>query len=178
MTATILVIDDDAGLRRALAKALQTAGYRVATARDGEEALDTYAQHTPDAIICDIMMPLLDGYGVLHLLSKNKDSASIPFIFLTAKSEKSDYRTGMELGADDYITKPFDETQLLNAIEVRLRKVEKLKQNFGQDLTGVTDFLESASQHINLRLTEKAREVQKYRKKSILFEEGHRPLFL
>ena len=165
----ILLIEDNLDVRENTAEILELANYTVCTAPDGKDGVEMARKEKPDLIICDIMMPVLDGYGVLHLLSKNKDTASIPFIFLTAKSEKSDYRKGMELGADDYITKPFDETQLLNAIEVRLRKVEKLKQNFGQDLTGVTDFLESASQHINLRLTEKAREVQKYRKKSILF---------
>ena len=124
------------------------------------------------------MMPVLDGYGVLHMLSKNRETSAIPFIFLTANSEKSDYRKGMELGADDYITKPFDETHLLNAIEVRLKKAEKLRQNFTQDVSGFTEFIDSAGQHANIKLTEKAREVQKYRKKSILFQESHRPLSL
>lgn len=174
----ILLIEDNQDVRENTAEILELARYEVTTAENGKQGVEVALQEKPDLIICDIMMPVLDGYGVLHLLSKNKDTSSIPFIFLTAKSEKSDYRKGMELGADDYITKPFDETQLLNAIEVRLRKAEKFKQNFGQDLNGVTDFIETASQQINLRLTEKAREVQKYRKKSILFEEGHRPLFL
>ena len=174
----LLLIEDNAEVRENTAEILQLARYDVLTAENGKVGVELALQEKPDLIICDIMMPLLDGYGVLHMLSKNPETSFIPFIFLTAKSEKSDYRKGMELGADDYITKPFDETALLNAIEVRLKKADKLRKNFSQDLSGVNEFFDSAAQHINLKLTEKAREVQKYRKKSVLFQEGHRPLFL
>ena len=174
----ILLIEDNAEVRENTAEILELARYDVLTAENGKAGVEIAISENPDLIICDIMMPVLDGYGVLHMLSKNSDTSLIPFIFLTAKAERSDYRKGMELGADDYITKPFDETQLLNAIEVRLRKSEKLKQGFAQDLQGVSDFFDSAGKHANVRVTEKAREVQKYRKKSVLFQESHRPLFL
>ena len=87
------------------------------SAESGKIGVDVAQREKPDLIICDIMMPELDGYGVLHILSKNEETAGIPFIFLSAKSEKSDIRKGMDLGADDYLTKPFDDTDLLNAIE-------------------------------------------------------------
>ncbi len=174
----ILLIEDNAEVRENTAEILQLARYNVLTAENGKTGVELAVAEKPDLIICDIMMPVLDGYGVLHMLNKNPETSAIPFIFLTAKSERSDFRKGMELGADDYITKPFEETQLLNAIEIRLKKLEHLRQNFTQDLPGINAFFDSASQHINDRITEKAREVQKYRKKSILFQEGHRPLFL
>ena len=82
----------------------------------------------PDLIICDIMMPVLDGYGVLHAVHKNTTIKNTPFIFLTAKTERSDFRKGMELGADDYITKPFEGIELLNAVESRLKKTDLLKK--------------------------------------------------
>lgn len=174
----ILLIEDNAEVRENTAEILELARYQVITAENGKAGVEAAVAEKPDLIICDIMMPVLDGYGVLHMLSKNVETSAIPFIFLTAKSERSDFRKGMELGADDYITKPFDETQLLNAIEVRLKKMEQLRQNFTQDLSGINAFFDSAGSQINGRITEKAREVQKYRKKSILFQEGHRPLFL
>jgi len=174
----ILLIEDNPEVRENTAEILELARYQVVTAENGKTGVEAAMTEKPDLIICDIMMPVLDGYGVLHMLSKNQDTSAIPFIFLTAKSERSDYRKGMELGADDYITKPFDETQLLNAIEIRLKKLEQLRQNFTQDVSGVNAFFDSASSLVNGRITDKAREVQKYRKKSILFQEGHRPLFL
>jgi CheY-like chemotaxis protein len=84
----------------------------------------------PDLIVCDIMMPELDGYGVLYSLSKNPETAVIPFIFLSAKADKTDIRRGMTLGADDYITKPFDDMDLLQAVESRLKKNELLQKEY------------------------------------------------
>lgn len=89
-------------------------------------------QDKPDLIICDIMMPVLDGYGVLHLINKNEDLKNIPFIFLTAKAERGDFRRGMEMGADDYITKPFTDIELLNSIESRLKKLNCFGSNILQ----------------------------------------------
>ena len=89
-------------------------------------------------------MPVLDGYGVLHLISKNEDLAGTPFIFMTAKAERSDFRKGMEMGADDYIVKPFDDIELLNAIEVRLKKSAILTKDFSTDINGISSFLSDA----------------------------------
>jgi DNA-binding response OmpR family regulator len=93
-------------------------------------SLFEHATEGPDLIVCDIMMPDLDGYGVLHLLKKNKPTENIPFIFLTAKTERNDFRKGMEPGADDYLTKPFDDIELLRAIETRLKKAEILQAQY------------------------------------------------
>jgi CheY-like chemotaxis protein len=109
----ILLIEDNLEMRENTAEILELAGYAVFTAPDGKEGVKTALKELPDLIVCDIMMPELDGYGVLHMLSKNEAAAAIPFIFLTAKAEKEDYRKGMSLGADDYLTKPFDDTELL-----------------------------------------------------------------
>src|SRR5690349_12040541 len=118
----ILLIEDNNEVRENTTEILQLAGYDVVTASNGKIGVELAQKENPDLIICDIMMPELDGYGVLHILSKKPETARIPFIFLTAKTEKSDVRKGMALGADDYLTKPFDDTDLLNAIEARLRK--------------------------------------------------------
>src|SRR3954449_2073768 len=120
MQKTILVIDDNTALRENTAEILELAGYKTLVAENGKQGVDIALAQKPSIIVCDIMMPELDGYGVLHLLRKNPGTEQIPFIFLTAKIERSDFRKGMELGADDFITKPFDDIELLNAIEIRL----------------------------------------------------------
>src|SRR6187200_3409183 len=118
----ILLIEDNLEVRENTEEILILANYEVLTAANGKIGVELAQQENPDLIICDIMMPELDGYGVLHILSKKEETARIPFIFLTAKTEKTDIRKGMTMGADDYLTKPFDDTDLLNAIETRLRK--------------------------------------------------------
>ena len=118
----ILLIEYNKDIRENTAEILTLANYNVLTAANGKKGVEIALKEMPDIIVCDIMMPVLDGYGVLHLLSKNTETANIPFIFLTAKADQIDFRKGMEMGADDYITKPFDDVQLLNAIEVRLKK--------------------------------------------------------
>src|SRR6187397_3659867 len=127
---TILVIEDNKDIRENIAEILELGGYRALVAENGKRGVEVATREKPDLIVCDIMMPELDGYGVLHLLRKNADTQNIPFIFLTAKTERSDFRKGMKMGADDYVTKPFEDIELLNAIEVRLKKAEVLKQNY------------------------------------------------
>src|SRR6476469_270705 len=149
---TILLIEDNLELRENAAEILELAGYNVLTADNGKTGVETALQKLPDLIVCDIMMPQLDGYGVLHLLSKHDNTASIPFIFLTAKSDKSDIRKGMELGADDYLIKPFEGTELLNAVEVRLKKHARLKQSVS-DAPAVNAFIDSAKEKAGITLT-------------------------
>lgn len=120
-----LIIDDSDDIREGIAEILDMAGYETLTAKNGKIGVDLALKHIPDIILCDIMMPELDGYGVLYLLQKNPNTANIPFIFMTAKAERADMRKGMEMGADDYLTKPFDDVELFNAIESRLRKRNK-----------------------------------------------------
>lgn len=125
---TILLIEDDTVLRENTAELLELANYNLITASNGKIGVALAEKHLPDIIICDIMMPELDGYAALHLLSKGKNTKHIPFIFLSAKTEHTDIRKGMNLGADDYITKPFSEDDLISAIESRLAKAAILKE--------------------------------------------------
>ena len=107
----ILLIEDNKDVRENIAEILVFAGYEITTAVNGKDGIEKVALVKPDLIVCDIMMPILDGFGVLHLLSKNEETQNIPFIFLTAKTERSELRKGMEMGADDYITKPFEKIE-------------------------------------------------------------------
>ena len=111
---SILLIEDNPDVRENTAEILELAGYKVLTAENGKIGVEIAQKESPDLIVCDIMMPVLDGYGVLHLLGKIESTSGIPFIFLTAKAERGDMRKGMEMCADDYITKPFDDIKLLN----------------------------------------------------------------
>ena len=123
----ILVIEDDETMRRNISELIELSGYEVESAKNGKIGLEKTSSFQPDLIICDVMMPELDGCGVLSILNQKPETASIPFIFLSAKSEKEDLRKGMELGADDYLFKPFDSTDLIKAVERRLKKHDVLK---------------------------------------------------
>ncbi|WP_299102955.1 response regulator [uncultured Winogradskyella sp.] len=124
----ILLIEDDVILRENTAELLELSGYNVDTAPNGKIGVEKAKEVLPDIIVCDIMMPELDGYGVLQAISKNQATKYIPFIFLSAKTERQDVRKGMDLGADDYITKPFGEDELTSAIESRIAKAAILKE--------------------------------------------------
>jgi len=128
MIKKILLIEDDTALRENTAELLELANYKVLTAPDGEKGVLVAKTSHPDVIICDIMMPKLDGYGVLTALSEDNRTKSIPFIFLSAKTERKDVRLGMERGADDYLTKPFEESELIGAIESRIARSGILKE--------------------------------------------------
>src|SRR5437764_1763581 len=141
MEKTILVIDDNKDIRENTAEILELAGYKAITAENGKQGVELAVKEKPSVIVCDIMMPELDGYGVLHLLRKNQQTQYIPFIFLTAKTERGDFRKGMEMGADDYITKPFEDIELLNAVEVRFKKYEILEQKYSSSPQGINQFL-------------------------------------
>ncbi len=118
----ILVIEDNEDVRENICEILELAGYITIGAANGKIGVEYAVSKKPDLILCDVMMPELDGFGVLKILHKNINTIHIPFIFLTAKAEQTDLRKGMGLGADDYITKPFDDVDLLEAIEIRLNK--------------------------------------------------------
>lgn len=174
----ILVIDDNTDIRENTAEILQLAGYKVSTAENGKKGVEAALQQKPDLIVCDIMMPELDGYGVLHLLRKNTDTQYTPFIFLTAKTERLDFRKGMEMGADDYITKPFEEIELLNAIEIRLKKAEILGNQYSSDAAGLSAFMNDAKLTGLVRQVAEKYETVSYDKKQTLYQEGKRPRFL
>lgn len=137
----ILIIEDNPVIRENTAEILELADYKVYTAENGKHGIELAKSIIPDLIICDIMMTDLDGYGVLKILNKNKMTSGIPFIFLTAKSSKSDLRKGMNLGADDYITKPYEETDLLDAIETRIQRNSKIKELNNPKSSLQNDFL-------------------------------------
>jgi DNA-binding LytR/AlgR family response regulator len=122
----ILLIEDDKNIRSNIKYVLEASNYKVFSAEDGKEGIQLAKEVIPDLVICDILMPVLDGYQVKNELSADPKTASIPFIFLSAKSKKCDVRAGMNLGADDYLTKPFKTEDLLNAVEVRLSRTAEL----------------------------------------------------
>jgi len=121
----ILVIEDEPEMRRNLLTILKLEKFQPLGAENGRIGLELVKREKPDLILCDVMMPELDGHGVLEALRESEDTASIPFIFLTAKGEKADLRSGMNLGADDYLTKPVAKADLLRAIAARLRRSEQ-----------------------------------------------------
>jgi CheY-like chemotaxis protein len=174
----ILVIDDNADIRENTAEILELAGYNVFTAENGKKGVDAAIKQKPDVIVCDIMMPELDGYGVLHLVRKNKEMQNTPFIFLTAKTERSDLRKGMEMGADDYITKPFDDIELLNAVETRLRKAEILQQQYATGAPGINQFIRDLKDSGLIQQLSDQYDTHSYNKKQSLYEEGKRPRYL
>lgn len=137
----ILVIEDDLTIGTLIVRLLQAEKYEVLLAREGHSGLELAQTEEPDLILCDIMMPEMDGYEVLEHLRQTPQMSSIPFIFLTAKSERSEQRLGMELGADDYLSKPFTRDELLGAIAARLKKKAAVTQPYLTELKRVTDSL-------------------------------------
>lgn len=171
----ILLIEDNDDIRTNTAEILELSGYEVIMAPNGKIGIEQAIEHKPDLIICDIMMPVLDGYGVLHAIHKNDSIRNVPFIFLTARTERGDFRKGMELGADDYLTKPFDATELLNAVDSRLKKFDLLKEELAPGLEGVQHFIqESLGRNVFETLTE-GRDVNLYKKKQNIYSEGNHP---
>ncbi len=170
----VLLIEDNDEIRENTAEILELANYKVDTAPNGKIGVEKALENAPDLIICDVMMPVLDGYGVLHLIQKNENLKTIPFIFLTAKSERGDFRKGMEMGADDYITKPFSDIELLTAIERRISKANQWQA-----------ILESAFAHqkpdetqniIALHSLVENSAINFYKKKQIIYGEGNHPV--
>lgn len=189
----ILLIEDNPEMRENTAEILELAAYNVVTATNGKEGVKLAQQEQPDLIICDIMMPELDGYGVLHMLGKDDQTASVPFIFLTAKAERNDQRKGMTMGADDYLTKPYDDVELLNAVEIRLQKSERLRAGFSRNAEGLDAFMRESgledgrladhraragvsarTTHALHKLTEEKR-IKSFRKKETVYTEGSFP---
>ncbi len=168
----ILVIEDNKHVRENTAELLALAGYAVVTAENGKMGVEKAKEFAPDLVICDIMMPQMDGYDVLRTLAQDSTTSSTPFIFLTAKTDRADMRMGMNLGADDYLTKPFEEKELLDAIFCRLNKTDFLKKEIAKNLEGVNTFLEEASQYMDLESLSRDHVLKEYDKKDIVFWEG------
>jgi DNA-binding NarL/FixJ family response regulator len=139
----ILIIEDEPEMRRNITSLLRFYGYDPVAAENGRAGIEVARREKPDLILCDVMMPELDGYGVLSAMQLDAALARIPFIFLTAKGEKDDLRSGMNLGADDYLTKPVVNADLVRAIESRLRRSEQhLKREFKPDFSSAAPLLQ------------------------------------
>ena len=176
----ILLIEDNLEMRENTAEILELAGYDVDVAEHGKAGVQAARDSRPDLIICDVMMPELDGFGVLRILSKTPGTAGIPFVFLTAKSEKGDFRKGMNLGADDYLTKPFEESELLDVVELRMKKHENLEQSINGNGNGgsIQHFLQEAKGMGALEALSADCESRIYRPKDQLIVEGSYPRYL
>ncbi|MBS1669066.1 MAG: response regulator [Bacteroidetes bacterium] len=171
----ILLIEDNEDIRINTAEILELSSYKVVVAVDGKVGVEKAIEERPDLIICDIMMPLLDGYGVIHAVHKNDLIKNTPFIFLTAKTDRDDFRKGMELGADDYLTKPFNATELLNAVDSRLKKAEYLKEGISSALEGMEELIRNAQSKNTLQSISENRPINKYSKKEIIYSEENHP---
>ncbi len=174
MNAHILVIDDNLEMADNIASVLQLAQYRVTTACNGKEGVKQASKIHPDLILCDVMMPDLDGFGVYHIVRSDPETTDIPFVFLSAKSSLQDVREGMNLGADDYLTKPFDNNDLLKTIEVRLKK-RSLAELPTRTPEGVVEFFSRARELKEFQKLEENRPVRTFRRKDIIFMEGQVP---
>jgi CRP-like cAMP-binding protein len=167
----ILLIEDDLVMRENTEELLELAGFSVESSENGVLGVIKAKEFLPDIIISDIMMPELDGYGVLHMLSNDPLTNTIPFIFLSAKAEKSEVRKGMELGADDYLTKPFEESELLKAIEVRLKKFNENKLAFSKGFEGlVSSAYPEETESLLKKLTE-SKKTFNFKKKEVVYHE-------
>ncbi len=178
---SILIIEDNLDIRENIEEILSLAGYETHTAENGKIGVETAERIVPNLILCDVMMPVLDGYGVLSIVHKKPVLADIPFVFLTAKTGREDFRYGMNLGAEDYIAKPFEANELLNVIELRLSKSEKIDKLFNHNGNENLDFsyFNNESQVVDaLKTLMINREVRSFPKKTTIYTEGSMPRFL
>jgi CRP-like cAMP-binding protein len=172
MSQKILIIEDNNDIRENVVEILELAGYTVFEASNGKTGVELAIKNLPDVILCDIMMPELDGYGVLYLLNKNPETAAIPFIFLTARAERVDQRKGMEMGADDYLTKPFDDMELLSAIESRLRKKTAQQSFYSQSLESLNTIVSKNNGLAELKRIIGERKARPFKKDQVIYYDG------
>jgi len=172
MSKKVLIIEDNNDIRDNVVEVLELAGYEVFEANNGKTGVDLALKNLPDIILCDIMMPELDGYGVLYMLNKNPQTAAIPFIFLTAKAERVDMRKGMEMGADDYLTKPFDDMDLLSAIESRLKKKEVQQNFYSKSLDRLNTLIAKKDGLAELQKMINERKARQFKKNQVIYYEG------
>ena len=172
MNKKILIIEDNDDIRENVIEILELAGYTVAWAGDGKTGVELALNDVPDIILCDIMMPEMDGYGVLYLLSKRPETVAVPFIFLTAKAEHFDRRKGMELGADDYLTKPFDDMELLNAIDSRLKKKAGQQAFYSKSLDRLDALVAKKDGLAALHKIIEERKARPFKKNQVIYYEG------
>lgn len=171
----ILIIEDNAEVRENLKEILELSDYEVLTADDGKEGVEIALTEEPDLILCDVMMPKLDGFGVLNILRKKQQTADIPLVFLTAKTESDDFRRGMNLGADDYLTKPFMRDDLLRVVEFRLQKSERIKKRYDRKQSTWISFIDKDKGYAALKELAQQYEVRHFPRKEVLFTENKFP---
>lgn len=176
MSKRLLIIEDSVDIRENTAELLELSGFTVETASDGLEGVRLARTWNPDLVICDIMMPNLDGFGVLQVFSSQPELASIPFIFLTAKTDRADMRKGMEMGADDYLTKPFQEVELLRAIEARLKKTTSIIPL--EESTSDVSAVHEALAYLDLPTWSGDKKTHTHAKKQVIYAEGDHPIRL
>ncbi len=170
---TILLIEDDKVLRENTKELLELSGFMVIVAPNGRIGIEFAKERIPDLIVCDIMMPEIDGYGVLQELSSAEVTNQIPFIFLSAKTEHKEIRKGMDLGADDYLTKPFEEEDLLSAIASRLAKTELVaRMGAGESLSGPAHNDEMKTLNELKNFFDDNGEIETYGEGQMVFHEG------
>ena len=174
----ILIIEDNTDIRQNLEEILTLSGYEVTTSADGKEGIQKSIEVQPDLVLCDIVMPKIDGYSTIKILNENPKTAGIPVIFLTAKAEKEDFRKGMSLGAFDYITKPFDDVTLLRTIETRLDKFKLLKNASKPDFGSIDQFLFEARGMEALSHLPDNCETRRYPKNATIFFEDDSAFWL
>jgi CRP-like cAMP-binding protein/ActR/RegA family two-component response regulator len=172
MSKKVLIIEDNDDIRENVIEILELAGYQVSSANNGKTGVELAFSNIPDIILCDIMMPEMDGYGVLYMLSKRAETIAIPFIFLTAKAEHFDRRKGMEMGADDYLTKPFDDMELLNAIESRLKKKEGQQAFYSKSLDRLNSLVAKKDGLAALKKIIEERKARPFKKNQVIYYEG------
>lgn len=171
---TILIIEDDISLRENTAELLELENYKVLSAPDGRAGVEQALLFKPDIIVCDIMMPQMDGYGVLEAVSKDPSTQHIPFIFLSAKTEHKEIRKGMDLGADDYLTKPFEEEELLSAIESRLAKATILSKRGNKEVVEDLDEAKSEVRNLNelKNFFDDSGVISEFKKGDLIYKDG------
>lgn len=173
----ILLIEDDDALRENITEVLTLSNYTVVTASNGKKGIEAALIENPDLILCDVIMPELDGYGVLHILSRHPEANRIPFVFLTAKSELEDLRKGLRMGADDYLFKPFHETDLLDTVDLRLKKTDLQKKPSNSIKNGLDSSISRLIQSFDIMTSGKYERLQ-YKKKHILYTENQHANFV
>ena len=178
MKKKVLLIDDSQDVRENVAEILTLSDYEVITSENGKDGVEVAQKILPDIIVCDISMPLLDGFGVVHLLARSPETAKIPIILLTARNDRDSFRKGMELGADDFITKPFEEAELLRAIEVRLKKHDEngIHRNGSGD--GFLALMNDGKSLENFRETAGDGTIFEFQKREYVYREGGQPRYV
>lgn len=171
----ILVIEDNKEMLENIAEMLELFNYSVTKAPTATQGVQYAKTNRPDLIICDIMLPDFDGYRVLELLEEDPATGSVPFIFLTAKAEKSEIRKGMNMGADDYLTKPFEKEDLINAVEARLKRSSFLRHTYSRDMDGLMQFISEAKRFHMHDLDISHYVTKTFSKRADIYKEGSLP---